>query len=79
MGEESGTIIAGIILLLLGVAASIIITEAMGRPDKDVRKVAKLKTVHRVMALLFAVLFVLFSRFATIVSTFFLKFLFAGL
>ena len=61
MGEESRTIIAGIILLLLGIAASIIILEAMGRPAKDAKKVAKLKTVHRIMALLFAALMVLIS------------------
>lgn len=61
MGEESRTIIAGIILLLLGIAASITISEAMGRPAKDAKKVAKLKAVHRVIALLFAVLMVLIS------------------
>ena len=61
MTDEYITITAGIALLLLGIITSVVILEALGRPAKDVKKIAVLKTVHRVMALLFAVLMVLIS------------------
>jgi hypothetical protein len=59
MAPEITTTIVGLLLVITGIAATIAILEGIGRVGPDAAKIARLKLIHRALAIIFLILFVI--------------------